>query len=434
MTGYFLGVLDSLGEIIHFPDLLWQEAYVLNPRWLTYGVYSLLYSDIVVRQQGILSHADVITILCSTELEDEYGNKLMYPKKTCRFIIDAMSKFKLCYRMLDDEKRFVIPDILPLKQPDNLTDYFKNTAEGTVAFEFNFKGMLPRNIMPNLIVAHHKEIIKDDTNKQLVWKQGVLINYQNHQALALIQMDYSKQTLQLWVQGEETREYLVVLRNNIYAILDDIKWLSVEENVILPAFALVNKNFHFSNIEKSTYKSLLEEAKIGREITFSNAGIQYYLEKIMGFILTEERRREEGVGQKSIINITHGEAYFGSQSTGNHNNVSTKIMLELPDQQHIMELQDYLTTLMEHIENHDVDFKIKHNAYNELQQIDEYLGNLEDATPQIKRKLHQLLTSIKDGSLEALQLAKEIKESEETVNWLVEKAAVVSALITVLPG
>ena len=87
---------------------------------------------------------------------------------------------------------------------------------------------------------------------------------------------------------------------------------------------------------------------------------------------------------------------------------------------------------MQYVQNHDADFEIKSNAYAELKQIREHLDNLEDATPESKIKLHQLLSSVKDGSLGALQLAKDIKESEETVGWLVEKAAMVSALLAPL--
>ncbi len=67
-------------------------------------------------------------------------------------------------------------------------------------------------------------------------------------------------------------------------------------------------------------------------------------------------------------------------------------------------------------------------------QIREHLDDLENATPETKNKLRQLLASVKDGSLGALQLAKDIKESEETVGWLVEKAVVVSALLAPLLG
>ncbi len=190
----FLGLLDALGEIIHFPELEWSDAYVLNPRWLTYGVYTLLYSDEVKVQQGLLSRSDVVRILQSEKVVDEQGNQLTYPKTKCGFIVDAMTQFKLCYQ-LADSGHYVIPDKLPKDQPD-LSDYFDKNKEGTLAFEFSFSGLLPRNIMPNLIVARHTEIVKDEQGKQLVWQRGVIINNMEHQATARWKVDYHQRTLQ----------------------------------------------------------------------------------------------------------------------------------------------------------------------------------------------------------------------------------------------
>ncbi len=87
---------------------------------------------------------------------------------------------------------------------------------------------------------------------------------------------------------------------------------------------------------------------------------------------------------------------------------------------------------MERIETHNADFKLKNQAYNELQQIREHLDNLENATPETRNKLRQLLTAIKDGTLGALQFAKDIKDSEQTVAWLVEKSALVSTILAAL--
>ena len=283
----FLGILDKLGEIIHFPDLDWSEAYVLNPRWLTHGVYTLLYADKTNQQQGELSEADVVEILHPQVIEDEQGNKLTYPKAKCRFIIDAMSNFKLSYRLLEDNTRFIIPDKLHSEQPD-LTDYFDKNAEGTLTFEFDFQGLLPRNIMPNLIVARHKEIIKDKQGKALVWQHGVIIYNESCQATARLQVDYHQRILRLWIQGKEARDYLVILRDEIYKILDTIKGLVVTENVILPDSARINtQRLSLSageKDEKATYQSLIEQAKAGQEIVFSDAGNQYDLEKVIGFI------------------------------------------------------------------------------------------------------------------------------------------------------
>lgn len=73
---WLLDLLDKLGVIIHFPSMEWLDDYILNPRWLTYGVYQLLYSPLAREQQGRISEHNVPDILCDQEIEDNEGNRL----------------------------------------------------------------------------------------------------------------------------------------------------------------------------------------------------------------------------------------------------------------------------------------------------------------------------------------------------------------------
>ena len=237
------------------------------------------------------------------------------------------------------------------------------------------------------------------------------------------------------MQGKEAREYLVILRDKIHEILGAIKGLSFKENVILPPIARINNDrliIGNEEVEKATYKSLLVEAKLGGKVTVSDSGSQYDLEKVMGFIMTEKQQEKEGV---NVTNHNHGDTYIATQSYGNKNKVSGKMVMNLSEgnKQDIAELQESLTALMSHVEKHDADFAIKASAHAELQEINQHLANLENATPETKTKLVELLTNVKDGSLGAIKLAKNIKESSETVTWLMEKAAIVSAFLAAIP-
>ena len=40
-----LDIFDKLGIVMHFAKLPFLTDYVLNPRWLTYGVYTIMYSE-----------------------------------------------------------------------------------------------------------------------------------------------------------------------------------------------------------------------------------------------------------------------------------------------------------------------------------------------------------------------------------------------------
>ena len=433
----FLGLLDSLGEIVHFPDLAWSEAYVLNPRWLTYGVYTLLYADKTEQQFGLLSDNDVLTILQAEQVADELGNVLTYPTAKCRFIVDAMARFGLCYEMHDKtqgaQKRLVIPDKLPKHQPD-LRDYFQETPD-TIAFEFDFDSLLPRSLMPNLIVSRHKEIVENQHDKQLVWQQGVILKSQLYQAKARLQVDYMHRRLYLWVQGSELREYLAVLRHEIHRLVEPIKGLRFSENVVLPAFARIDQSIfatHQKQREKAPYNRLIKEAARGLQTTTSDAGIDYNLQQVMGFIMTTEKQQQETANvTHQTINVNAPVGVIGG--TGHYQRFSGQVEINHNDKQLISDFQQALTNLMKHVQNHDADFEIKANAYAELKQIREQLVNLETASPETKGKLFQLLSNVKDGTLGAIALSKDIKEASETVTWLMSTAASVSALLATLP-
>ncbi len=433
----FLGLLDSLGEIVHFPDLAWSEAYVLNPRWLTYGVYTLLYAETTARQWGLLCDNDVRSILQAEQVVDELGNVLTYPTAKCRFIVDAMSRFGLCYEMHDKtqqhQKRLVIPDKLPENQPD-LRGYFQETPD-TVAFEFDFDGLLPRSLMPNLIVSRHKEILENQQHQQLVWQQGVILRNQLYQAKARLQVDYTQRRLSLWVQGGALREYLAVLRDEIRRLLEPMKGLSFTENVVLPDFARRDQlGFiaHKAQRETAPYNRLIKEAARRQTITSSDTGIDYDLTKIMGFIMTAEKQQQETANvTHQTINVHAPVGAIGG--SGHYQTVSGKVVINQHDKQRITDFQNALTTLMKQVQNHDADFEIKANAYGELKQIREHLENLETASPETRGKLSQLLTNMKDGTLGAITLGKDIKEASETITWLMSAAASVSAFLTTLP-
>ena len=68
-----------------------------------------------------------------------------------------------------------------------------------------------------------------------------------------------------------------------------------------------------------------------------------------------------------------------------------------------------------------------------MEQIREQLEMLETASPEAKSQLSQLLSNMKDGTLGAIALGKDIKEASETVSWLMSAAASVSAFLATLP-
>jgi len=414
----FLGLLDKLGEVIHFPGIPRLDSYVLNPRWLSYGVYTLLYSDEVNNKpQGELNEAQVIKILQAKHVEDEHGKKLNYPPDKCGFIIDAMEEFKLSYRLQEDRKRFVIPDKLPAEQPE--LDFDK-LAPGTLAFEFDFRGFLPRHVMPTLIVARHDEIVNGQ-----VWLNGVVLCNKKQRATARVQVDHYQRLLRLWVQGDGAREMLAILMDEVTKIIQRMETLEVKEVVLLPASARRGDERlgPVPVMERAPYQQLLAMARRGDEIFTSELGQEYNLSRILGVMMSDEKKKEEQV----TININGSVGAFG---VGDQNTFSGQVT------QHTVELKEAVTALdgslndlMPKVISYDTDAAEKMAAFEELQKIRTLLENTDSVTPEQKKELGGWLSKIKDGSLGALALAKKMKESEKTITWVVEKAGVLSRLL-----
>ncbi len=83
-----IGFLHDLGVVLHFQDDPRLEALgILNPQWVTNGVYKILNSHELFQNQGTLT----LPILNKTLVPPEY------PSNKRLFIVDMMKKFELCY-------------------------------------------------------------------------------------------------------------------------------------------------------------------------------------------------------------------------------------------------------------------------------------------------------------------------------------------------
>ncbi len=300
-SDWFLNLLDKLGIIMYFPQLARLDSFILNPRWITYGIYKLLYSNLAHKSGGELSKASVISILSAKQIVDEQGFSLNYPPKYCGFLIDIMEEFKLCFRLPTNRKKIIIPDLLPSAQPQH--GFYKQRA-GVLAFEFDFRGFLPRHIMPTFIVSRYDEI-----KNNCRWQLGVLLRSDQYNCDALVQVDYHNKTLSLWLQSGQVNRYFTVLRDEIINILQRMPgltyqewlWLSndmKEQNQFDNQFTLDSTMQHKQQ-EKVDFKQLLALEAAGKTQYITETGI-YDLSKILQIM-------PEGFRQNIVSNVSGKE-------------------------------------------------------------------------------------------------------------------------------
>jgi internalin A len=92
------GYLHTLGIVLHYKDdLRLQDTHVLNPHWVTNGIYKILNADKLEQQHGEIRLHELSEMLDAGE----------YPTSMRWFIFDLMKKFELCFSFLDGEMHYL---------------------------------------------------------------------------------------------------------------------------------------------------------------------------------------------------------------------------------------------------------------------------------------------------------------------------------------
>lgn len=202
--------LHDLGTVLCFRnDPRLRDTNILNPSWVTGGVYRLLNSHLAAQVKGLLSWREVDTILDSQE----------YPPDKRQFIIGMMKKFELCF---ESEDIFLVPDLLTKEEPD--TGYW----EGALHFQVRYD-VLPSSIIGRLIVRMHRLI-----SRGTVWRTGVVLTLDNNRALVKADREEALITIRVSGPTPGRRGLLTAIRAELRAIERTIPGLASEEQVPVP--------------------------------------------------------------------------------------------------------------------------------------------------------------------------------------------------------
>ncbi len=205
-------LLNDLGIALNFQDdPRLEDTHVLNPEWVTNGVYKILNDrKIIVDDRGILKITELKRIL----------NKQRYPVRKHLFITGMMRKFELCFD-LEPDKQFLIPDILPKEEP------YTGGWDKTLAFEYHYPVLLG-SIMSRFIVRMNHYIYQ-----KTYWRNGVVLEHEGN--LALVKADREDKIIKIRVKGKENtrRNLLTAIRSQFDYIHKTIPGIVPVEKVPL---------------------------------------------------------------------------------------------------------------------------------------------------------------------------------------------------------
>lgn len=210
-----LGLLHDLGVVICFPG----DTQVLNPRWVTQGVYRLLTSTQLVRTLGQFDVKDVGEILDG--IPETRGR---YPEFTHRRLIDVMQHFELCFEFTDRPGHYLIPRHLHDNELDIPWD-----DKDALKFQYHYD-TLPDSVISRFIVRMNQYI-----TKQYYWKNGVFLHSGENRAK--VKADLVDRKIFISVIGKEQtrRAFLAVIRSALDEINSNFK-IEIKQMIPVPGF------------------------------------------------------------------------------------------------------------------------------------------------------------------------------------------------------
>ena len=209
-----IGFLHDLGIVLNFQgDPRLEDTNILNPEWVTNGVYRILNDGQLLSKRGMLEHADLSRIL----------DPRAYPRHKHRFILDMMRKFELCIAFEGrNGDQYLIPDLLDKEAPQlgNWTD--------SLAFEYTY------NVLPSSIISRFIVRMQPYLQNHTYWRNGAVVADQ--EATALVVADREDNRISVRVKGTEAARpaLLSIIRSHFDAIHHTIPGIQAEERVPLP--------------------------------------------------------------------------------------------------------------------------------------------------------------------------------------------------------
>jgi len=212
-------LLHDLGVSVHFEDLALLDTHVLEPKWITEGVYKIITSPQLTEQQGVLYLTDLSSILNPRSdlpgfknLEGLTTAEYIYPPTKYAYLLELMKKFELSYRLNDNA--VLIPQLLKPEEPEFAFDDSGQVLRFQILYDY-----LDDSIMPRFIVALHQDI-----DNRIQWRKGVLLRNRSFNSQALVKVNYQDRLLTIVVKGEQKRDYFAVIRKALHDIHASFEW------------------------------------------------------------------------------------------------------------------------------------------------------------------------------------------------------------------
>lgn len=200
--------LHFLGVSLWYPELVEFNTLILNPEWISHGVYKII-NWVNDKKRYSISLDEFNLVFKSTD------DKKRYPSDKYRFLFKLMKHCELAYST-EDEKCLIIPHLLKEDRPENLPEFALGES---LMLRYKSEQPLPSNSISVFIVRHNEQI-KQINGEDLVWRYGVVLE-DGKGSTALVREE--DRTISVFVKGKDKTDYISSLRETLNDIFNSYK-------------------------------------------------------------------------------------------------------------------------------------------------------------------------------------------------------------------
>lgn len=210
--------LHHMGVIIHFQkDEILCQIVILHPEWGTAAVYKILNDLPLQKQRGVLYYDELTSRIWGKNDPKQRWKAAYYPSHKYVILLRLMQHFELCFPIEHARKRqYIVPALLEAKEPKGLNKEIFTTMSKenpVLRFVFEYPAFMPKGIIARFMVRLYSFLDKD-----MYWREGVLMHYPDHDAKALVIQNNIEERIYIYTIGGDRKAFLHIIRQQINSI------------------------------------------------------------------------------------------------------------------------------------------------------------------------------------------------------------------------
>lgn len=297
--------LHHLGLVLSYrKEEALRDFGVLNPQWVTKGIYQVLNSPQLRKAQGKFTAKAFAEVLPQKS----------YPKAVHPYLLALMRKFQLCFPLDDKGEKYLIPELLTKEEPELDKEFPPNKCLG---FEYRYDTVLPEGLLPRFIVGTY--FLREP---KLVWRTGAVLERGNCRALVRGDIQGRQVIIRVTGVGNGQRELLGIIREHFERIHHTFEKLPVTEFVPIPKYPDIKVPYNdllaYELAGDDEYKVIIDLVPKKFSVAFLLDGVDLPGARAAGMKVSSENMKFIGgiAGPSLFISYSHKDETFRDELRG----------------------------------------------------------------------------------------------------------------------